>query len=131
MRGGHTSRRAQVFSEDELTDQPERFIVAEIIREKIFRLTQEEVPYSTAVMVEEFKEREGKNLIYIRAMIAVERDSQKAIIIGKKEMLKKIGPEARTDIESLLGAKVFLELFVKVEKEWTKKKGALKEFGYE
>lgn len=120
------------FPEDELTDQPERFIVAEIIREKIFRLTQEEVPYSTAVMVEEFKEREGKNLIYIRAMIAVERDSQKAIIIGKKgDMLKKIGSEARTDIESLLGAKVFLELFVKVEKEWTKKKGILKEFGYE
>ena len=95
-------------------------------------MTQEEVPYSTAVMVEEFKEREGKNLIYIRAMIAVERDSQKAIIIGKKgDMLKKIGSEARTDIESLLQAKVFLELFVKVEKEWTKKKGILKEFGYE
>ena len=90
------------------------------------------MPYSTAVMVEEFKEREGKNLIYIRAMIAVERDSQKAIIIGKKgRHAQKIGSEARTDIESLLGAKVFLELFVKVEKEWTKKKGILKEFGYE
>lgn len=129
---GILSGGPKYFPDDELTDRPERFIVAEIIREKIFRLTQEEVPYSTAVMVEEFKEREGKNLIYIRAMIAVERDSQKAIIIGKKgDMLKKIGSEARTDIESLLQAKVFLELFVKVEKEWTKDKRALKGFGYE
>lgn len=120
------------FPEDTITDQPERFIAAEIIREKVFRLTEEEVPYSTAVVVEEFKEREKKNLVYINASVIVERDSQKAIIIGKAgAMLKKIGSEARADIESLLGVKVYLELFVKVKKEWTRDARALKEFGYE
>lgn len=119
----------QYFPEDELSDQPERFIAAEIIREKIFRNTTDEIPYSTAVMVEDMKDKE--DIIYIRADIYVEKDSQKGIIIGAKgAMLKKIGEAARKDIERLLGVKVFLELWVKVKKEWREKPGALGEFGY-
>lgn len=119
------------FPDDILTDQPERFVVAEIVREKVFRFTHEEVPYSTAVAVERFEEKKGGSLVSISATITVERASQKAIVIGKKgEMLKKIGIAAREDIEKLLGARVFLELFVRVQEEWTKKPGALKEFGY-
>ncbi|MBI5598952.1 MAG: GTPase Era [Deltaproteobacteria bacterium] len=120
------------FPEDIITDQPERFIASEIIREKVFILTKEEIPYSTAVVVEEFKEREEKNLVYISAVINVERDSQKAIIIGKRgAMLKDIGASARADIEKLLGVRVYLELFVKVKKGWTGDSRAMKEFGYE
>ena len=120
------------FPDDILSDQPERFIVAEIVREKIFRLTRDEVPYSVAVLVESFKERENDGLISISATINVERDSQKGIIIGKKgEMLKKIGTQARKDIEQLLGARVFLELFVRVSKDWSENVQMLKEFGYE
>lgn len=119
------------FAEDILTDQPERFIAAEIIREKVFLLTKQEIPYSTAVAVERFKENPKKNIISISATINVERDSQKGIIIGKGgNMLKQIGTRARVDIERLLGTKVFLELFVKVLKDWTKDKRMLKEFGY-
>lgn len=119
------------FPDDILTDQPERFVVAEIVREKVFRFTHEEVPYSTAVAIERFEEKKGGSLVSISATITVERDSQKAIVIGKKGvMLKKIGTAAREDIEKLLGARVFLELFVRVQEEWTKKPGALKEFGY-
>ena len=117
------------FPEDILTDIPERFIVAEIIREKIFKLTRQEIPYSTAVVIDAFKEK--PKLVSISATINVERDSQKGIIIGKGgKMLKEIGTLARIDIEKLLGAKVYLELFVKVEKDWTKDKKLLKEFGY-
>ena len=120
------------FPEDIITDQPERFIASEIIREKIFTLTKEEIPYSVAVAVEEFKERPQKNLIYISAVINVEKDSQKAILIGKGGgMLKSIGTYAREDIERLLGAKVFLKLFVRVKKDWTRDERALREFGYE
>ncbi len=120
------------FPDDILTDQPERFIVAEIIREKVFRLTRDEVPYSTAVVVDSFKEREDGTLISIAATINVERDSQKGIIIGKKgEMLKKIGTQARKDIEQLLGTRVFLELFVRVSRDWSENERMLKEFGYE
>ena len=128
------------FPEDILTDIPERFIVAEIIREKIFKLTRQEIPYSTAVVIDSFKEnpklvpagnKQGKGLVSISATINVERDSQKGIIIGKGgKMLKEIGTLSRIDIEKLLGAKVYLELFVKVEKDWTKDKKLLKEFGY-
>jgi GTPase len=122
----------QYFPDDILSDQPERFIVAEIVREKIFRLTRDEVPYSVAVLVESFKERETDGLISISATINVERDSQKGIIIGKKgEMLKKIGSQSRKDIEELLGARVFLELFVRVSKDWSENQQMLKEFGYE
>lgn len=117
------------FPEDELSDQPERFIAAEIIREKIFRQTTDEIPYSTAVMVEDMKDK--GEIVYIRADIYVEKDSQKGIIIGAKgAMLKRIGEAARKDIERLLGVKVFLELWVKVKKEWREKPGALGEFGY-
>jgi GTPase len=120
------------FPEDILTDVPERFIVAEIIREKIFRLTRDEVPYAVAVEVESFKERPDGTLIAIAAAINVERDSQKGIIIGKKgAMLKKIGMEARREIEQLLDSKVFLELFVRVRKEWSENPRLLKELGYQ
>jgi GTPase len=118
------------FPEDILTDVPERFVVAEIIREKIFRLTRDEVPYSVAVVVDSFKERED-GLVSIAATINVERDSQKGIIIGKKgEMLKKIGMQSRQEIEQLLDTKVFLELFVRVSSEWSDNTKMLKEFGY-
>lgn len=117
------------FPDDVLTDVPERFIVAEIIREKVFRFTKEEVPYSVAIVIDKFHEK--KEIISISATINVERESQKGIVIGKGgSMLKRIGTAAREDIERLLGSKVFLELFVKVQQEWTKKPGALKEFGY-
>lgn len=119
------------FPEDMVTDLPERFLVAELIREKVFQLTREEIPYSTAVEVEEFKEKEEKNLIVIKATIQVERDSQKGIIIGEKgRMLKEIGQRAREEIEALLGAKVFLELWVKVEKNWREDPRALRRMGF-
>ncbi|MBJ6800352.1 GTPase Era [Geomonas propionica] len=119
------------FPDDILTDVPERFIVAEIIREKIFRLTHDEVPYSVAVVVDSFKERET-GVVAIQATINVERDSQKGIVIGRKgEMLKKIGTQARQEIERLLDTKVFLELFVRVSGEWSDNSRMLKEFGYE
>lgn len=119
------------FPDDILTDLPERFIVAEMIREKVFRLTHDEIPYSTAVSIESFKERQD-GLVSISAVITVERDSQKGIIIGKKgEMLKKIGRQARQEIEQLLDAHVFLELFVKVSKDWRENSRMMKELGYE
>ena len=120
------------FPDEILTDLPERFIVAEIIREKVFRLTRDEVPYSTAVEVESFKERQDGSLIAIAAVINVERDSQKGIIIGRKgDMLKKIGMQARREIEQLLDTKIFLELFVRVRKDWSENRQMLKELGYE
>jgi GTP-binding protein Era len=119
------------FPDDILTDVPERFIAAEIIREKVFRLTRDEVPYATAVEVDSFKEREDGGLVSIAATITVERDSQKGIIIGKKgAMLKKIGSAARVEIEHLLNTKVFLELFVRVRKDWSEDARMLKELGY-
>ncbi len=119
----------QYYPEDEMTEQPERFIAAEIIREKIFRMTKDEVPYSTAVLVEEMKEHGDK--IYTRADIYVEKDSHKGIIIGANgQMLKKIGQAARKDIERLLGSEIYLELWVKVKKDWREKPGALREMGY-
>lgn len=121
----------EYFPRDMVTDQPERFIVSEMIREKVFEFTRQEVPYSVAVVVESFEEKEEKDLVAIHAAINVERDSQKGIIIGKKgEMLKRIGRAAREDIEGLLGVKVFLKLFVRVQKDWTRKPGMLKDFGY-
>ena len=105
------------FPDDQLTDQPERFVVTEIIREKIFELTKEEIPYSTAVVIEQMKEE--PNLTSIHAMIYVDRDSQKGIVIGKNgALLKEIGTRARLDAEKLLGVKVFLQLWVKVKKGW-------------
>ena len=120
------------FPDDIITDTLERTLAAEIIREKAFRYTSQEIPYSIAVVIEEFKEKPKKNLVAIKAVINVERDSQKGIVIGKNgKMLKTIGKAAREDMEKLLGVKVFLELFVKVKKDWTKNKSALKEFGYD
>jgi len=119
------------FPDDILTDMPEKFIVAEMIREKIFRLTRDEVPYSTAVEVESFVEREN-GVIAISAAIVLERATQKGIVIGKRgEMLKKIGSQARQDIERLLDTRVFLELFVKVEENWSERPSKLREYGYE
>ena len=107
-------------------------MVAEIIREKIFKLTEQEIPYSTAVLVEEFKEREEKELISIRALINVERDSQKGIIIGKQgKMIRKIGEKARLELERLLGTRIYLDLFVRAQKDWSKDSRALREFGYQ
>jgi GTP-binding protein Era len=121
----------RLFPEEMYTDLPERFLAAELIREKIFRLTREEIPYATAVEVEEFQEEEGKDLIRIRAIIQVERESQKGVLIGKKgEMLKAIGKQAREEMEALFGAKVFLELWVKVEKDWREDPRALRRLGY-
>lgn len=119
------------YPPDQLSDKTERFHVAELIREKILENTYEEVPHSVAVVVEEFKEREEKNLIYIKAIIYVERPSQKKIIIGEDgRMLKKIGTEARTEIERFLGKKVFLDLWVKVYEKWRRDSMALKRLGY-
>lgn len=120
-----------LFPDDILTDLPEKFIVAELVREKVFRLTNREVPYGTAVVVEAFEEREN-GVVAINATIMVERDSHKGIIIGKKgSMLKKIGEQARRDIERLLATKVYLELFVQVQERWTERTAMLRELGYE
>ena len=117
------------YPADVMTDQTERFMAREIIREKIFHLTRQEIPYSCAVVVEEFKEREA-GAIWIRATINVEKDSQKGILIGKGgKKLKEIGKQARIDLEALLGARVYLDLWVRVQKDWTKKEYALREFG--
>lgn len=117
------------FPKDQLTDRNERFFVSEIIREKIFHHYQKEIPYSVQVEIEDFKEQPDINKI--RAIIYTERESQKAILIGNKgESLKKIGTEARKDIEILVGKKVFLELFVKVKDKWRNDNTTLKKFGY-
>lgn len=117
------------FEKDALTDRPARFFVTEIIREKILLTYDKEIPYAAEVMVESFKEE--KNIIRIQAVIFVERDSQKGIIIGKGgKMLKKVGTEARKDIEVFFDKKVYLELFVKVEKDWRNRDNKLKFFGY-
>jgi len=119
------------YPEDTLTDLPERFFCAEIIREKIMNLTSEEIPYAVAVTIGSFKEDEQKNLIRIQADIHVERSSQKGIIIGKGgSMLREIGKQARLDMEKFLGSRVFLELWVRIQKKWRKNPRALKEFGY-
>ncbi|WP_134091057.1 GTPase Era [Olivibacter sp. XZL3] len=118
------------YEKDELTDKSERFFVSEMIREKIFKLYEKEIPYSTEVIITSFKEEE--QLVKISAEIIVERDSQKNIIIGKAgSMIKKVGTYARQDVEEFLQKKVFLELFVKVISDWRSKKNYLKSFGYE
>lgn len=126
----HLPEGPDYFPDDMITDQPERVIAAEMIREKVLLSTRDEVPHSIAVEVDEFKVRENED-VYIRATIFVERDSQKGIVIGAKgSLLKKIGQQARRDIEALLGCKVFLELWVKVKADWRNKDKALKQFGY-
>ncbi|MBA4421674.1 MAG: GTPase Era [Syntrophus sp. (in: bacteria)] len=121
----------QYFPEEMMTDRSERFIAAEIIREKITLRTHQEVPYATAVVVDAFKEDEERNMIRIAATIHVAKDSQKGIIIGKKgAMLKEIGTRARLEMERFFAAKVFLELFVRVAKDWTNDPRMIQEFGY-
>jgi len=118
------------FPEDMVTDQPLGFALSEIVREKLFELTEQEVPYGTAVVVEEFS-AEKKDLVEVAATVYVERDTQKGIIIGKGgRMLKEIGRAARLDMERKLGKKVYLELWVKVKKGWTDREGLLRQLGY-
>lgn len=122
----------QYYPDDWITNYPERFIIAEFIREEILVRTEEEIPHSIAVDIDEIKEDQEKNLMRIRATIYVERDSQKGIVIGKNgQMLKEVGTSAREQIERLLDTQVYLNLWVKVKKDWRNKPGALKEFGYE
>jgi len=117
------------FAEDELTDLPEKFFVAELVREKIFQYLQDEIPYEATVLVQEFKHK--STLIKIGAVIVVQRESQKAIILGEGgRMIKKIGSEARAEIEKFLQSKVFLELFVKVRPKWRENDLLLREYGY-
>lgn len=120
----------QYFPEDQITDHPEYFVVSELIREKILQLTRDEVPHSVAVVIDSMKRKHDEK-VQIQATIIIERDSQKGIIIGKGgSMLKKIGTQARKDIEKLLGDKVYLELWVKVQKDWRDKQVYLTDFGY-
>jgi GTP-binding protein Era len=119
------------FPQDTLTDLTERFIAAEMIREQVFRLTGEEIPYATAVTVDTFKEKNKGKLVKIEATIHLERDSQKGIIIGKNgAKLKQIGTRSREQIEALLATKVYLKLFVRVQKNWRNDTRALRRFGY-
>jgi len=119
------------FPEDIYTDMPEKFIVSEIIREKILELTSEEVPHGTAVEITSMKERDNKDLIDIEATIFCEKDSHKGMIIGKQgRMLKEIGTRARVDIENLLHCKINLQLWVKVRNDWRDSRSALKNLGY-
>ncbi|WP_020062252.1 GTPase Era [Bacillus sp. 123MFChir2] len=120
----------QYYPENQVTDHPERFIIAELIREKVLHLTREEVPHSVAVVIDAIQKREG-GAIYVNATIIVERSSQKGIVIGKQgKMLKEIGKRARLDVESLLGSRVFLELWVKVQKDWRNKMSQLRDLGF-
>lgn len=123
--------RPAYFPRESLTDQPETFYVAEVIREKIFRLTHQEIPYACAVRVEELTERDRPECVYIRAQIFVEQDSQKGIVIGRQgSMLKKIGSAAREELERFFGIKTYLDLRVSVRKNWRKDEQALREFGF-
>lgn len=121
----------QYYPSDWVTDNPEQFVAAELIREKVLELTREEIPHSVAIDIEAFSEREDRPLVDIHATIYVERDSQKGIIIGKGgRMLKAIGEQARADMEHWLGRQVNLQLWVKVKPDWREKEGALQQFGY-
>ncbi|RLL48049.1 GTPase Era [Oceanobacillus piezotolerans] len=127
---GHLPEGPQYYPKDQITDHPERFIITELIREKVLQLTKEEVPHSIAVVMENLEKRDS-DTIFIQATIITERKTQKGILIGKQgSMLKNIGKNARKDIESLLGSKVYLELWVKVKKDWRNKQSQLHEFGF-
>lgn len=128
--GKYLPEGPQYYPADQVTDYPEQFICAELIREKILHLTREEIPHSIAVAIESMKVEEN-GLVSIGAVIFVERDSQKGIIIGKQgAMLKEVGKQARRDIETLLGSKIFLELWVKVNKDWRNREHVLKDLGF-
>ncbi|MFB9761797.1 MULTISPECIES: GTPase Era [Bacillaceae] len=120
----------QYYPSNQITDHPERFIMEELIREKVLHLTREEIPHSVAVVIDAIQKREG-GAVYVNATIVVERPSQKGIVIGKQgAMLKEIGKRARMDIEALLGSKVFLEVWVKVIKDWRNKMTQLRDLGF-
>lgn len=120
----------QYYPEDMVTDRPEQFIMTELIREKVLHLTSEEIPHSVAVVIDDIQTR-NNGMVMVKAIIYTERDSQKGILIGKNgQMLKKIGQQAREEIESLLGSRVFLDLWVKVKKDWRNKEDTLRHFGY-
>ncbi|SDC31361.1 GTPase Era [Shouchella lonarensis] len=120
----------QYYPADQVTDHPERFIVSELIREKVLQLTREEIPHAIAVVIEQMKRRDNGK-VYVGATVIVERSSQKGMIIGKRgAMLKEIGQLARADIEALLGSGVFLELWVKVQKDWRNRPAQLRDFGF-
>lgn len=119
------------YPEDLVTDLPERFIVAEMVREKVMRELDQEIPYGVGVKIDRFEEKPEKNLVVIQATVHVERDSHKRIVVGKQgQMIKRLGQLARRDIERLLGARVFLELFVRVDKNWSQNERMLRELGY-
>lgn len=119
------------FPDNMITDRPERFLIAELIREKIFNLTREEIPYKTAVVVEDLQYVPERNLVRVSAVIYVEKDAHKGIIIGEGgKMLKRVGTLARIDIERILGAKVYLQIWVKVKERWTENTNLVREFGY-
>lgn len=125
----HLPEGPKYYDDDQVTDHPERFIIAELIREKILQLTREEIPHSIAVVIENI-ERRKSNAMFIQAAIITERSTQKGILIGKQgSMLKDIGKKARIDIEGLLGTKVFLELWVKVQKDWRNNQKQLTQYG--
>ena len=125
----HLPKGPQYYPEDMVTDQPERLIVAELIREKALWQTREEIPHAIAVDIEEMKARANGDM-YVRATIYVERESQKGIVIGKRgALLKEIGAKSREDIQMLLGCKVFLDLWVKVKKDWRNRDNVLSDFG--
>lgn len=127
---GYLPEGPKLYPDDIVTDQMERFMVSEIIREKVIEATKEEVPYSSAVEVEEWSERED-GVVFIRANIYIEREGQKGIIIGRQgSRLKTIGTKARHDIEGLLGTRVFLELWVKIKKDWRSDERTLRELGF-
>lgn len=120
------------YPEEMVTDLPERFIAAEMVREQVLKKTRDEIPYGTAVVVERFEENPHKNLVVIQAVIHVERESHKRIIVGHQgQMIRQIGAAARHDIERFLGCRVFLELFVRVDKGWTRSARLMREFGYD
>lgn len=120
----------QYYPADMVTDQPERLIIAELIREKILSLTREEVPHAVAVEIVTVSKREGRDLVDVQANIYVERDSQKGIVIGKNgAVLREVGRQARLEIEALLGSQVFLELWVKVKPDWRNREGTWRDFG--
>ena len=127
----HLPEGPQYYPADMVTDQPERLIIAELVREKVLELTRDEIPHAVAVDIEEMTTR-PKGDVYIRAVIYVERESQKGIVIGARgALLRTIGQRARADVETLLGAKVYLDLWVKTRKDWRNRASALREFGFQ
>lgn len=127
----HLPEGPQFYPADQVTDHPERFIISELVREKVLHLTREEIPHSVAVVIDSIKKMDNSDTVNVMATIVVERDSQKGIVIGKQgKMLKEVGSRARVDIENLLGSKVFLELWVKVQKDWRNKASQLRDYGF-